>query len=188
MKSTIDEKTRSQFDRISHAIERIEFQINNTMDFVRTRHLEIHTHSMQELLESSINQIKVPSGITIQKPDQDIEIKCDGKQLETVFINIITNSIQAMGDSGKIDIRMIDQVEKILLEIQDSGPGISEDVLPKIFEPLFTTKQQGTGLGLVSCKTIIEQHGGTINAYNNPTRFVIKLPKEITSETKDLKS
>ncbi|NDB63790.1 MAG: sensor histidine kinase [Nitrosopumilaceae archaeon] len=188
LKSPPDEKTSAQFERITHAIDRIEFQINNTMDFVRTKHLEVRPHSIQEILNTSISQIKIPPGITITKPDEDIEIKCDGKQLETVFINIITNAIQAMGNNGSITIRMTDHIEKISLEIQDSGPGISEDVLPKIFEPLFTTKQQGTGLGLVSCKNIIEQHGGTINAYNNPTRFVIKLPKSITTETKPVES
>ena len=64
------------------------------------------------------------------------------------------------------------------MEVEDEGEGIPDDVLPKIFDPLFTTKQIGTGLGLSSCQSIIHQHNGTIHAYNNPTRFVIKLPKD----------
>ena len=69
------------------------------------------------------------------------------------------------------------------IEIKDSGNGASDDILPKIFEPLFTTKQKGTGLGLASCKSIIEQHGGTIYAKNKPSAIIIKLPKmlEISS-------
>ena len=188
IKTPQDEKTSAQFKRIQHAVDRIEFQVNNTMDFVRTRQLDLRIVSIREILDSSISQIKVPAEISIQRPDEDIEIRCDSKQLEVVFTNIITNAIQAIGQKGTIKIRMVDQIEKISLEIEDSGPGIPEDILPKIFEPLFTTKQQGTGLGLVSCKTIIEQHGGTIHAYNNPTRFVIKLPKAVTSETRHLES
>jgi two-component system sensor histidine kinase HydH len=64
-----------------------------------------------------------------------------------------------------------------IISIEDTGPRITEENLQKIFEPLFTTKQKGTGLGLTSCKNIVEQHGGTIMAENNPAAFTIKLPK-----------
>ena len=66
---------------------------------------------------------------------------------------------------------------QVTISVMDSGPGIPEDALLKIFEPLFTTKQQGTGLGLSSCNTIIENHGGTITVSNNPTTFAISLPQ-----------
>jgi len=58
---------------------------------------------------------------------------------------------------------------------------IPDDFLSKIFDPLFTTKQSGTGLGLASCKSIIEQHGGTITARNDPTTFLVKLPLKLSS-------
>ena len=92
---------------------------------------------------------------------------------------LVPNSIQAMNEIGSIKIRLIDQDDKVMIEIEDDGTGIPDDVLPKIFDPLFTTKQSGTGLGLASCQSIIHQHKGTIRAYNNPTRFVIKLPKNL---------
>ncbi|QLH09950.1 sensor histidine kinase [Candidatus Nitrosotenuis sp. DW1] len=79
-------------------------------------------------------------------------------------------------EKGVITIRATKNNSHIIIEIEDSGPGIRSDILPKIFEPLFTTKQVGTGLGLSSCKMIIEQHGGTIGILNNPTRFSIILP------------
>ena len=64
-----------------------------------------------------------------------------------------------------------------LTDFIDSGKGIEEKIMTQIFNPLFTTKQKGTGLGLVTCKNIIEQHGGTISVKNNPTTFTIQLPK-----------
>ncbi|NIP61642.1 MAG: GHKL domain-containing protein, partial [Nitrosopumilaceae archaeon] len=67
----------------------------------------------------------------------------------------------------------------LIIKIEDSGPGISSENINKIFDPLFTTKQTGTGLGLVSCKTIVESYGGNISVNNNPTTFTIKLPKGI---------
>ena len=69
-----------------------------------------------------------------------------------------------------------DKKDFVKIILQDSGPGIPDEVLPKIFEPLFTTRAQGTGLGLVSCKNIVDQHGGTIQVFNNPTKFEISLP------------
>ena len=63
--------------------------------------------------------------------------------------------------------------------------GISEDNLEKVFEPLFTTKQRGTGLGLASCKNIIEQHQGEISVKNNPTTFTITLPKKLLPKLKN---
>ena len=71
---------------------------------------------------------------------------------------------------------MTSDKEFVTIKIQDSGPGIPEENIGKIFEPMFTTKKTGTGLGLVICKSIIEQHGGSIEVSNKPTTFTIKLP------------
>ena len=90
------------------------------------------------------------------------------------------NAVQAMEDSGEIKVRINENDEEVSLEIEDSGPGIPEDKIEQIFDPLFTTKASGTGLGLVSCKNIIEQHKGKIIVRNNPTIFEIKLPKKLS--------
>jgi signal transduction histidine kinase len=89
--------------------------------------------------------------------------------------------MQAIGEKGKIRIRIIKQGDWLVIEVEDDGLGIPNDILPKIFEPLFTTKQSGTGLGLSSCKNIIEQHGGTITVRNKPTTFLVKLPLKSSS-------
>ena len=67
-----------------------------------------------------------------------------------------------------------------ILAIIVLGVGIPDDVLPKLFDPLFTTKQKGTGLGLVTCKKIVESHGGSITVRTKPTVFTVHLPKNIT--------
>ena len=96
---------------------------------------------------------------------------------------MITNAIEAIESKGKIDIRLIDKNDYVIIDIEDSGPGIPENILPKIFDPLFTTKQSGTGLGLPSCKNIIQQHSGIIMVKTNPTIFTIKLPKDSSKTT-----
>ena len=98
--------------------------------------------------------------------------------MEVVFGNLITNALQAIEDNGKISIRASEDANRIKIEVEDSGPGIEEENFEKIFDPLFTTKSGGTGLGLVSCRNIVTQHGGTITVKNNPTTFTITLPKK----------
>ena len=177
-----DEDFKKYIDILNEGIARMSFQVDEVLNFVRTQPLKISMCSVINMFQNVINSMTIPNTVKIVLPDEDISLKCDDKQLETVFVNIITNAIHAMDNSGTIDIRLSDKIEKIMIEIQNTGPSIPDDVMPHIFEPLFTTKQIGTGLGLVSCQTIVEQHGGTIHAYNNPTRFVLHLPKNTVSE------
>lgn len=117
--------------------------------------------------------------ITIQ--ENDAHVFADEGKLEIVFSNLIRNSIEAIGDdTGSIEIKIQDEEKQVSIDIIDSGAGIKDDNINTIFEPLYTTKQTGTGLGLVSCKNIIEQHGGKITVKNNPTTFTIALPKKST--------
>jgi len=178
-KSTLElnEKQQKQISRVDNSISRITHQIDNVLDFVRTQPLGITENSVFETIDSAIQMVDVTQDVKIEKYGDDVIVRCDVKLLEVVFINIIKNAIQAMDKMGTIKISLTDQDDKVMIEIENDGSPIPDDVLPKIFEPLFTTKQTGTGLGLSSCQSIVHQHNGTINAYNNPTRFVIKLPK-----------
>jgi len=173
-----NEKMQKSQDRIGRAIQRMTHQLEDVMDFVRIKSLDIKEHNMNTLIKSSVKSLVIPSGIKITFPENDCVLSVDSTQISIVINNLIFNSIQAMRDSGGIDIRILENKENIVIEIEDSGPGIPENNLEKIFEPLYTTKQSGTGLGLVSCKTIIEQHGGTVTVRNNPTVFSIILPKK----------
>jgi len=173
-----DEKFQKRIIMIKNATDKMLRQVNDVLDFVRSRPLEIENNSILDILNSSL-KYSIPKKIKIIKPKNDAIIFCDSKQLEVIFSNLITNSIQAIEDSGEVKLRIIDESDWIIVEIEDSGPGILEENIEKIFEPLFTTKATGTGLGLVSCKNIVEQHGGTISVRNNPTVFSVKLPKKI---------
>ena len=178
-KKATDEQIVKNVEYISRSVDRMEHQINNVLDFVRVKPLKIKKISIQELLNDCLEGIKIPKAIVIKKPENDIKINCDKEQFVIVMYNVVFNAIQKLVDKGIITITFESNDHEIIIKVQDSGEAIPENIIKKIFEPLFTTKHQGTGLGLASCKQIIEEHNGTIHAENNPTSFIIKIPKEV---------
>jgi len=176
-KDSTDEKMKKRITIIKNAVDKMLHEITDVLDVVRTRPLERKKNSLLGILESSLKET-VPDQIRVTKPENDITVLCDSRQMEVAFTNLITNAVEAIKDNGEIKIRIKDNQTDAIVEIEDSGPGIPEENIQHIFDPLFTTKSSGTGLGLVSCKNILEQHGGKIIVNNNPTTFVIKLPKK----------
>ncbi|MBI5697217.1 MAG: sensor histidine kinase [Thaumarchaeota archaeon] len=168
-----------EIERMKRSIERISHQVDDVLDYVREAPMKIEQHNMSDILGSIIEKISVPESIKLKILHSNMFLHCDRIKIEAVLTNLIVNAIQAVQGQGKIVIRATDIHNSIQIEIEDSGPGIPEDVLSSIFEPLFTTKQSGTGLGLSICKNIVEQHGGTITVKNKPTTFTVILPKNI---------
>lgn len=174
------QRSIQDFERMEKSVIRIMHQVDNVLDFVRPKPLHFETTKVSKIAYESISKSNVPDGVTISTHDLDFDIMCDAEKIEIIFVNLIANAIQAMNENGRIDIRAVDDGQHVVIEVEDSGPGIPDHLLPRIFEPLFTTRQVGTGLGLPSCKTIAEQHGGSINVrtvLGKGTIFVIKLPK-----------
>ena len=98
-----------------------------------------------------------------------------------VFINLVNNAIDAMPEKGTIEISSCHRNDWVDIVFADTGTGIPEETMQKLFTPLFTTKAQGMGFGLAICKRIIEAHGGTIkvNQLNQGTTFTIRSPFRI---------
>lgn len=175
-KNTLTDKDKQDFEQIQLAADRINHQINNVLDFIRNTPMKKEKILISKIINASLKSIIIPEKVIINLPQDDVEILCDPFKIEVVFVNLIKNAIQAINGQGIITIVVTKEKNCVDIDFIDSGSGIPDDVLPNIFEPLFTTKQEGTGLGLVSCKTIVEQHGGTINVQNNPTIFSVVLP------------
>lgn len=150
------------------------------LDYSKEVRLELHEESLKKLLTESLSLLDLPEEIKIQNQlDNETTIKIDAVKIKRVFINLIKNAFDAMPNGGKvtIDSRKIDGALEI--SFSDTGEGIADDVLPKLFSPLFTTKAQGMGFGLAICKRIVEAHGGTIAAKTvkeKGTTFTVTLP------------
>jgi two-component system sensor histidine kinase HydH len=164
---------------MQRAVERITYQIDEVLNFVKPRVSSLKNTSLHEILASVLARIEIPKTVVMTTPPNNIEFVGDVISLEIVFVNLITNALQAINNSGEITISVDIKREKIIIKIYDNGPGMPSDIIPKIFDPLFTTKQTGTGLGLTSCKTIIEQHGGHIeveSVVGKGTTFIVTIP------------
>jgi two-component system sensor histidine kinase HydH len=152
-------------------------QIDDVLDFVKIQTLHTTRNSILETISLSVAKIKKSAELSINIVGENIESVYDADKLEVVLDNIIMNAVEANNERGEVSIRIKDIKNEIIIEIEDSGSGVPQELMTKIFEPLFTTKQRGTGLGLASCKRIIEQHGGSIYVKTKPSIFSIKLPK-----------
>ena len=178
-KDLLDDASLERLDRIKSASENLEKQIEEVLTFVKNKPLDLKNISFEKLVEKTLKNINVPERIEIISSKHDQNIHCDVDKIQVVFMNIISNAIDALDNNGKIYIDTSSTNSENIIEIRDEGPGIPSENIEKIFDSMFTTKSSGTGLGLPYCKSVIEQHGGSISVSTNPTTFTITLPKKV---------
>ncbi|MEM3504115.1 MAG: ATP-binding protein, partial [Nitrososphaeria archaeon] len=134
---------------------------------------------IEEVLATFILPENVKVRVSIQEGFPKLLI--DPMMMRRVLSNLISNAIDALPHGGNIFLDAKIENEQIVISVEDTGIGISEENLEKLFKPFFTTKDKGTGLGLAICKRFIELHGGHIFVDSKPgtgTKFTIKLPVE----------
>ncbi|PBO84790.1 MAG: hypothetical protein COA77_07550 [Thaumarchaeota archaeon] len=177
IQNVLNEDSLKQLEAHDRAVDRIVHQVDTVLDYIQDNPSKVGTVVLCEIIGLSSLMLKKPNGVKINIPKNDITIQSDPHKLDTLFDNLIHNAIYAVGQTGEINIRINENNNRVIIEVEDSGLGISDFDLPQIFDPLFTTKQIGTGLGLVSCKNIVESLGGEIFVRNYPTTFTVILPK-----------
>ena len=176
-KDQLSQENLEKFDRIELAIQRISHQIDHVLNFIKPQPAKLNKVRISKIIAESLDSLNVPNDIKIILPKNDAELFCDKKQFVAVINNLILNAIQSIVGKGTIEITVEENDDTIVIQVKDSGKGIPKKNLDKIFEPLFTTKQEGTGLGLAGVKSIINLHAGKIFVTSPPTIFTITLPK-----------
>ncbi|MGG1676261.1 ATP-binding protein [Neobacillus sp. NRS-1170] len=166
-------------------IDRINLIVNDLMYLGKPRVTEFEKASIEKVIAYTLSitqQQAERQGVTIEKmmPVAIPPIECDEKQLKQVFINLIKNAIESMSEGGTIKIITdLLQGQKLHIIIQDEGIGIDDENILNLGEPFFTTKKDGTGLGLMVSNQIIRDHNGEINIESNlgkGTKITVKLP------------
>ncbi|HEY9050280.1 MAG TPA: ATP-binding protein [Gammaproteobacteria bacterium] len=198
---TLSNKIQNKDATLQRAIERIERNIvrcdniiTELLDFSRIRALQHQVTQLSDWIRNTMDDISVPYDIHIRMVlDDDIDIEIDRDLLHRVLVNVIENASHAITESKFISndktIIIQNQVvnDRVEIIVTDTGEGISESVMPRIFEPLFSTKGFGVGLGLPVVKQIMEQHGGGIeimSEQNVGTRVTLWLPTSLCVNTK----
>ncbi|MCE2615109.1 MAG: ATP-binding protein [Nitrosopumilus sp. (ex Thoosa mismalolli)] len=167
-----------EIKRMNLSIRRISHQVEEVLNYVRSTPIILKEHSIKQTIQEALETLDLPLNIKINISEKDVIVKIHYEKMLIVFVNIILNAIQSIGEKeGQVIIRIKESSSNIVIEFENSGPNIPEKDLKRIFDTLYTTKLEGTGLGLSSCKNIVEQHKGTIHASMNPVIFTVIIPK-----------
>ena len=179
-----DSKIKVNIDIIIEEVKRLEKILNNITDFGKPSKPEMVDTQICEIMENTCMLMEnyfQEKHIRLQKKYETSlpEIPVDPTQIKQVFLNILMNAVESMPDGGKLDVNIESVDESIKIYIIDTGKGIQQGILQDIYDPFFTTKLSGTGVGLSVSLKIIEDHGGTIDAISKQekgTTMLITLP------------
>lgn len=179
----IDEKIIQFLDIMDKEIDRSTRIINDLLGFTRISKPTRIRSDIRIVINEALSRLKIAENIKLSKDLQsDLPmVTIDANQIGQVLINLIENAYQAMTDGGELQISTRKSKVFVEIEIADSGCGIPEKVIKKIFDPLYTTKPKGIGMGLAVCHGIIDKHNGTIEVKSREgkgTNMIVKLPLE----------
>jgi signal transduction histidine kinase len=173
-------------DIIVEEANRLNNIITDFINFAKPRSPNLVPCRIEEVIDKNITFLSMQieeNGYAINQNYQNSlpEIQADAAMLYQSFLNILINAMQAMPNGGNIEVAISSNDKIVTINFEDEGQGIPEEVIDKIWDPFFTTKEMGTGLGLGVVKNLIESHGGNIQIYNRSqggTRVTIELPVE----------
>jgi diguanylate cyclase (GGDEF)-like protein/PAS domain S-box-containing protein len=173
LKSKFPGQETSYFDIMQQELDRINLIVNDFMTLAKPNLHEFNNGSIIEILKNVISILETQAimmnvNIKVKYIGEVPYIYCDENQLKQVFMNIIKNAIEAMPEGGDVTITIKEmKSEKLHIQIKDQGIGIPDTLIERIGQPFFTTKQSGTGLGLMITQRIIEAHQGSIHISSN---------------------
>ena len=175
----LDEKEKQMLETIDENVAHSNNILNDLLDFSREITLEKELTNLKALVQDSLMLASIPKNVEVKDlvPD-NIRIEAAGDKIERVFTNIIRNAAESMPNGGLLTIAMSTDGENLSISFADTGVGMSNETLQKLWTPLFTTKTRGIGLGLVICKRYVEAHGGTImvtSTLGKGTTFTVTL-------------
>lgn len=180
----LGEDHREVLEDLSGRMQRLERVMRRTLSFAKPLELRPGPLEACALVQAELRAlrpeiVKLAIQVDVEAPDGPVELQGDPQLLAELVTNLLRNAVEAAGHAGRVVLRASRCERGLRLEVEDSGPGISESVLPTLFRPFVTTKRKGTGLGLAFCRKVAEEHGGAIRAGASPlggARFQVDLP------------
>lgn len=178
----MDEKGNTMLKTIDECINYSDKIVNDLLDYSRELRLEFDGATPKSLLKNALGTVKVPDNIQIVDVTKDSpNFKADIGKMNKVCVNIIKNAFDSMPNGGSLTINSEKTEDYVVISFEDTGSGMTQDTLDKLWTPLFTTKAKGMGFGLPISKRIVEEHGGKISAESvvgKGTIFTVTIPLE----------
>jgi signal transduction histidine kinase len=181
-------EVKETLEILEKEVETSEKIISALLGFARSKPPTKRKVHVNEVIQEALSRTEVPEKVkVVQELDETLrEILADPDQLDQVFGNLILNAVQAMPDGGQLTVASKAATPGwIVISVSDTGAGIAKEHQEKLFEPLFTTKAKGIGLGLAIVRTLIDAHGGVIEARSEVGKgstFMVRLPVGIEEE------
>jgi two-component system sensor histidine kinase HydH len=180
-----ESKDRETADILVQEVERLNRSISELLDYSRPQKLQKEETHLEEIVREAAALIQIDAnaaGVHVDlQLDSDLPaIQVDQDRMKQVFLNLLLNSIQAMEDGGVVTVSATEENNWIAFEVRDNGCGVDLAHQARVFDPYFTTKPQGTGLGLAMSAKIVEEHGGSISLKSQEgvgTSVVVRLPR-----------
>jgi signal transduction histidine kinase len=183
-----DPTCSEMLDEIDNCIKRSDKIINDLIDYSQAITLHPSQTDPKTLIDASLKQIIIPANIqVVNNATDNPSMEVDVRKVEHAFVAVIKNALDAMPEGGKLTIKTKRSHNVVVFSLQDTGLGMNQETLSKLFTPMFTTKAKGMGFGLAVCKRFIEAHGGKIivkSSLGRGTTITIALPTHQTREQK----
>ena len=179
-----DTDVAEQMEIIAREILRLDRVVRTFLDFTRPVELQLHNVPMQELVREIVDLARPQTTaanihVSVQQDAEGVDVRVDRDLLKQAVLNVVVNAMQAMPDGGELRFEASANKDTAELRISDSGGGIAPELREKIFRLYFTTKTEGSGIGLAMTFRIVQLHDGTIDFTSEPgkgTTFLIRLP------------
>jgi len=179
-----DSASRAVLTDVQNEIVHIQNILNDLLSYARPRPPIFHPANLNTTIEQAVllarQQVRTRPVQVLFTPDTSLPLVVhDPALIQQVVLNLLLNGIQAIRREGTVEVNLTPENGQVLICVKDNGRGIPPEALPKIFKPFFTTRKEGTGLGLSLANGIVQSHGGTIEARSTPgqgTQFRIHLP------------
>jgi signal transduction histidine kinase len=167
-----DSRDRPIVGEIIARLDALNGIVQDLLVFARPRELKTERIDLRSLMTSTVEMMKrdpALAGVEVDVSGNAAVLAADGEQLQLVFQNVVMNAAQAMSGKGRIRIDIEPSNGAWRVSLADTGPGMPADVRDRVFEPFFTTRARGTGLGLPIARRVVEAHGGRIDVETPPT-------------------
>ncbi len=183
-RSQQDERSLEITRVMKDEVDRLNRVVTELLEFARPTEIEKRLYPCRQILEHTLQLVKSDAEhqsvvIEWQVVPDDLEAALDLDRFSQLLLNLYLNALHAMEQGGALKVQAYLESEAVVFSVEDTGAGIEADDLPHIFDPYFTTKARGVGLGLANAHKIVEAHGGTITVSSNPgegATFVVRLP------------